>query len=71
MFMSLFSRQHKFVSHDQNCSEMVFILRNMYAMSQSDFNNSWHTYIWTEHWQCKPNKIINKSFNDNQYEIIR
>ena len=39
MFTSLFSRRHNFVLHGQNCSDVVFILRNMYAKSQSDFKN--------------------------------
>ena len=45
MFVSLFSRRHNFVSHGQNCSDMVFVLRSM--QSQSDFKNSQRTYIWT------------------------
>ena len=40
MFVSLFSRRHNFVSHGQNCSDMVFILRSMYAKSQPDFKKS-------------------------------
>ena len=46
LFMSFFSFWHNFVSHGENYSGMIFILRSMYAKSQLDFKNSWRTYIY-------------------------